>query len=92
MRELLVILILCATTGCVLGYLRSDLNNDNIVDSKDIAIMSSEWLAREPDFLGKIKMFEGRHDLTMKEKQMLHEARKKYIIYIQNGKDIVYGN
>ena len=71
---------------CSLAHarLRSDLNGDHRVDIKDFAIMSSEWLQREPDFLLKIHKYENVRGLTMREKQMLRQARKKYLAHLRN--------
>jgi len=80
MRWLVIILLL---TTVATARLRSDLNGDNKVDIQDFAIMASEWLQREPDFLLKIKEYEGKRKLTVREKQMLHVARLKYLAYLE---------
>ena len=89
----LFILLLTFMVICVVGIVAlqiteakvpGDLNNDNVVNNKDLVILAEHWMQREPDFLIKIRLYEGRKDLTMKEKQMLFVARKKYVIYLRN--------
>ena len=62
--------------------LTADCNGDGLIDVQDLAIMANEWLQREPDYQIKIATLEGRRGLTMREKQMLRMARKKYLIRI----------
>lgn len=71
---IVVIILAAALTGN--AKIRSDLNHDNIVDYKDVAIMAAEWLKRDPDYILKIDKYGGRdyETLSMIEKQMLFMA------------------
>ena len=76
--------LLAAITAVSFAQIPGDLNNDNRVDMKDWAmcgnrqVIIQNWMIRIPDCLNKIKLYAGRRDITMREKQMLHMAKKKY--------------
>ena len=78
MKKIIIIILLLLASVCYSrsAFLKSDINNDGIVNNLDVAVISGEWLKKSPDWAVKIKKYQCRADLTMREKQMLYMAEK----------------